>query len=134
MTLSTPISNRPLDLPEPALGEILEAGFAAYPFETGGILFPRVTSVDGKLTWIAVLNNIADFPGKMMEFDRRDFIEAGLQFVQSEDDWSTLTVWHTHPAGGVGPSRRDMKNRIPQMGNLVIALNITTRTIIPTWF
>jgi len=135
MTSSTRIFNsRPLDIPEPALKEIIQAGFDSHPNETGGLLFPNLISRKGKLTWIAILDNIAVEPTTMMEFNRDQFIAAGLEYVQTEVDWELLTIWHTHPSGGVGPSRKDMQKRIPQMGNLVIALKLNDRTGIPTWY
>lgn len=121
--------SRPLIIPEEALREIVEAGLAALPNETGGLLFPEPL---GK-TWIDVLDNIAPDPTKNMHFDKPSFITACHRFVQTNDDWSKLTIWHTHPGGGVGPSRADMRNRIRQMGNLIIAITPENEGI-PTWF
>lgn len=36
--------------------------------------------------------------------------------------WREVVFWHTHPGGGIGPSRIDMQNRPPSGYNLVIAL------------
>lgn len=47
-------------------------------------------------------------------------------------DWENTTFWHTHPSGGVGPSRTDMRNKLPHMAHLVLTL--TPTGCIPTWY
>ena len=47
-------------------------------------------------------------------------------------DPSMITLWHTHPAGGVGPSRQDMRQRISEIKHLVVAL--TQSGPVPTWY
>lgn len=47
-------------------------------------------------------------------------------------DWSIVTLWHTHPSGGVGPSRVDLRNKLPELNHLVVS--ITDDGIIPTWY
>lgn len=38
--------------------------------------------------------------------------------------WATdLLIWHTHPSGWVGPSRRDMQYRNPDINYLVVTLD-----------
>jgi proteasome lid subunit RPN8/RPN11 len=119
--------SRPLEIPEEALREMTEAAVKALPSETGGLLYPeRLGS-----SWIHVLDNIAD-SSSVMVFDNEQLIQAGLRFVRHPKDWERLTLWHSHPGGNIGPSRRDMKARIPQMGNLVIAL--VDGQGIPSWY
>ena len=120
---------RPINLPEEALREVIEAGLAALPNETGGLLFPE--PLGG--TWIKVLDNFAPNPTQGIHFDREQFIDGCHLYVKSNDDWGHLTIWHTHPGGGVGPSRTDMRRRIKHMGNLVVALTPEKQGI-PTWF
>lgn len=43
-----------------------------------------------------------------------------------------LVLWHSHPAGGVGPSRTDMKNKVPHFHHLVVA--IAADGPIPTFY
>lgn len=42
-----------------------------------------------------------------------------------------VSVWHTHPSGLVGPSRRDMRSRLAGISYLVVALGDKPT---PTWF
>lgn len=37
-------------------------------------------------------------------------------------DWSHLTLWHSHPSGLVGPSRKDMQSKLPDLRYMVIAM------------
>lgn len=121
---------RPLSIPEEALREMTEAAVAALPNETGGMLFPEALGSSGK--WVKVLLNHAPDPTNAMWFQNQEVIDAGLEWVEHPNDWSKLTLWHSHPGGNIGPSRRDMKGKIPQMGNLVIAL--VDGEGIPTWY
>lgn len=43
-----------------------------------------------------------------------------------------VIVWHTHPGGGIGPSRNDMRTRHPEFWYLVVAL--TDKGPLPTFF
>jgi proteasome lid subunit RPN8/RPN11 len=52
--------------------------------------------------------------------------------VATKNEWSATTLWHTHPGGGVGPSRVDMQNKLPEMNHLVITL--TDDEVIPSWY
>jgi proteasome lid subunit RPN8/RPN11 len=47
-------------------------------------------------------------------------------------DWSTVTLWHSHPSGGVGPSRIDMQNKLPDINHLVVTLD--GDNTIPGWY
>lgn len=124
MTLLTP--NR--FIPELALDQIAE--FAKLPIETGGFLFPEPTKFN---SWIYALVNISSTPENSMRFDREEFIRVGGEYLSDTPyEWEHLTIWHTHPGGNIGPSRTDMKNRIPEMGNLVVTFN--NGEVIPTWF
>jgi proteasome lid subunit RPN8/RPN11 len=42
--------------------------------------------------------------------------------LENESDLLDITFWHSHPGGGVGPSRVDMQNKTPFPYHLVIAL------------
>jgi proteasome lid subunit RPN8/RPN11 len=121
---------RPLVLHDKALQEMIEAGEAALPNETGGILFPEPLGS----SWIDVMkiNNAPD-PTTGMHFSKVEIVDSCLRYVKSDDDWADLTIWHTHPGGGIGPSRSDMRHRIPEMGNLIIAL-LGDGVGIPNWY
>lgn len=43
-----------------------------------------------------------------------------------------VALWHSHPAGGVGPSRFDMQNRTPLKHHLVVSL--VDDKMVPTWY
>lgn len=57
-----------------------------------------------------------------------DWLQSNTQF-----ELEHLAVWHTHPAGNIGPSGRDMRYRIPDVPYLVVALQ-DDGSAIPTWF
>ena len=123
-SLSTP---RYID--DVALKQLQNIAERAMPREAGGFLYPAPWQGQ----WVAKLTNTAG-SNDTMHFDRDEFIELGMQYLDAfpQYTWSSLTVWHSHPGGNIGPSRRDMRNRIEQMGNLVVALN--NGEIIPTWY
>lgn len=56
------------------------------------------------------------------------------EWAQDKDpaELNKMAVWHTHPAGNIGPSKRDMHYRDPEVSYLVVAL--TEKGPIPTWF
>lgn len=120
---------RPLSIPDEALREMTEAGVLALPSETGGILFPEPLGS----SWIKVLSNHAPDPIRGIKFDREEIIQGCLPAIHELADWGKITIWHTHPGGGIGPSRADMRGRIKQMGNLVITITPELDGI-PTWF
>lgn len=37
-------------------------------------------------------------------------------------DWSKVIVWHTHPAGTIGPSQRDLEHAHPDIQYLVVTI------------
>lgn len=121
--------SRPLDIPEEALREMTQAGVDALPRETGGVLFPE--PLGG--SWVQVLTNLSPTPNEAIHFDNEEVVQSMLRWVSSNDDWVKMTLWHTHPAGNIGPSRRDMRSRLKDMGNLVVAIQ-PGGIGIPTWF
>lgn len=61
---------------------------------------------------------------------RNDIIEA----IRDIDglDLENVVLWHSHPNGGVGPSRVDMRNKTPFRYHLVVSL--IDDDIVPTWY
>ena len=55
-----------------------------------------------------------------------------LGLILTQDEWHEVILWHSHPGGGIGPSRVDMRNRVPAWAHLVITL--TPDEVIPTWY
>jgi proteasome lid subunit RPN8/RPN11 len=45
-----------------------------------------------------------------------------LDALGTESDFKNVAFWHSHPAGGVGPSRTDMANKMPFSYHLVVSL------------
>lgn len=43
-----------------------------------------------------------------------------------------VIIWHSHPGGGVGPSRHDMVNRTPLKHHLVLSL--VEGDLVATWY
>jgi proteasome lid subunit RPN8/RPN11 len=48
------------------------------------------------------------------------------------EDLAELTLWHSHPNGGVGPSRIDMQQRLPHFEHLVVTLD--SGRVLFTWY
>ena len=46
----------------------------------------------------------------------------------------SITAWHTHPSGNVGPSRFDLKNKAPKLNNLVVTLFEDGKRPLATWY
>jgi proteasome lid subunit RPN8/RPN11 len=64
-----------------------------------------------------------------------DDVEVALgEWAHSVDHEArdAVAVWHTHPAGNIGPSPGDLKKRIDGAAYLVLAY--TGEAWIPTWF
>jgi len=79
------------------------------------------------------LRNDSETPDHHFEFEVKDLrllimsLEVPILEVNEE-----VALWHSHPEGGVGPSRFDMQNRTPLKHHLVIAL--VDGDIVPTWY
>lgn len=130
MNASSPLgSRRPSHMPDQALEQMLEITLSGFPHEVGGILFPE--PVDG--LWVFGMVNHADNTLNSISFEPDEIEMVGNLWVTRDEDWHELTLWHSHPSGNIGPSRMDMRNRVPQLGNLVVALT-PEGTLIPTWF
>lgn len=95
--------------------EIAKVGRERAPVEACGILLP--TPFKGKRVW--------EMPNRSME-GNNTFELHGADIVITLDEWDgdfkQVAIWHTHPDGGVGPSRADLQTRLSQVGNLVVTL------------
>lgn len=92
----------------------------ACPFETGGLILD-----DGR---VVQLPNKADNPSNSFQIDRSDVVEALL----NENETRTLTIWHSHPGGNIGPSRTDLRLKTAIPYHLVLAL--VDGDLVPTWY
>lgn len=96
------------------------------PNEVGGLI------IDGK--HVVVIPNRAEDRTDRFEFMRSDMIKAAgsLGIEAGLGLFERMILWHSHPAGGVGPSRVDMQQRLPLEHHLVVAL--VDGDIVPTWY
>lgn len=64
--------------------------------------------------------------GEIIELPNRASDPSDAYEIHREDIapyWNyDIIVWHTHPSGFIGPSREDMKNRVPGLDYLVVTL------------
>jgi proteasome lid subunit RPN8/RPN11 len=96
--------------------QIIEIGLRRSPFEACGIVVPDF----GKPAddWVHELDNRSTDPLTSYEIDTATI----KQLAEEPETWSDILVWHTHPKGGVGPSRRDVESKVPGLRYLVISL------------
>lgn len=81
--------------------------------------------IDG---FVVELPNTHPTPESAFQVDRRDIISTLRAYPAA----SAVTFWHSHPAGGVGPSRIDIQHKTPFPTHLVVTLS--EGEIIPTWY
>lgn len=99
-------------LSEQALDEIARIGNLRLPNEACGLLL--LSPHRGQ--WVVELPNRSKAPRDSFQFYGSD---ASLELEGYDDG---VIIWHTHPGGGIGPSRDDMKTRHPEYWYLVVAL------------
>lgn len=74
------------------------------------------------------LPNHAEKPDHHFEAHKEDVLDV----LQNENDLSEITFWHSHPTGGVGPSRTDLQNRTVFPHHLVVSL--VDNGLIASWY
>lgn len=119
-------------LEEDMVMEIARIGDLRSPSEACGLLLP--TPVNG--VQIIELPNRSMTPQDDFEMRGTDMLMALEQVFQGdfpEQLIDSLTAWHTHPGGNLGPSRFDMKNRPARLKSLVVTL-YPDRPPQATWF
>jgi proteasome lid subunit RPN8/RPN11 len=117
-------------LQETALQAIYELGLRRRPAEACGILLPS----PWKKSWILEVPNRSKHCHDSFEYTLYD-LRAVLHDWANQatpEEMEQLTLWHTHPSGGVGPSRIDMRNRIQGTHHLVVTL--TDEGPVPSWY
>lgn len=77
---------------------------------------------------IVELTNHSSTPESAFEVHRSQIIDA----LGGELNPSAVIFWHSHPSGGVGPSRTDMRNRTLFSGHLVVSL--VDGDLIASWY
>lgn len=76
------------------------------------------------------LRNLSSDPESNFAISKEDVLSAIRK--HEIDDVAGLTLWHSHPSGGVGPSRVDMQQRLPYFEHLVVTLHATNVEF--TWY
>lgn len=103
---------------------LLDKALLEAPNEAAGIIYRNE---------VYSLGNTSESPGDSFEVD---LSELRLLFEALQIDLGSAAqevfFWHSHPSGGVGPSRIDMQRRTPLEHHLVIAL--VEGDIVPTWY
>jgi proteasome lid subunit RPN8/RPN11 len=94
----------------------------ALPRETGGLIIDGREAVE--------LTNYADLDSAFA-FHLVELRQA-VRGIPVEEVSERVVLWHSHPGGGVGPSREDMQNKTPLKYHLVLAL--VDGNLVPTWY
>ena len=105
-----------LVLPE-ALDAIKAIGTERMPSEACGVLLPNGEVIE--------MTNHSEQPedSYILEVNElHDKIEPWLAELPDHVDKLNLIVWHTHPRGGIGPSKGDLDERIAGVRYLVVSL------------
>lgn len=90
-----------------------EVIFRNRPAEAVGLL-----TSDGR---VIELSNQSSDPETNFEVTKMELLEA----LSAESNIGNLTqtiFWHSHPGGGIGPSRTDMQQKIPHLQHLVVTI------------
>ncbi len=77
---------------------------------------------------VVELTNYSDNADTHFEVHKSDILVA----LKDELDSSAVIFWHSHPGGGIGPSRTDMRQKIAFQYHLVLTL--IDGEIVPTWY
>lgn len=102
--------------------ELTKRALEAFPEEAVGLL-----TADDQ---VIMLPNRASEPGNNFAISKADLLSA-IRMNEIED-LAGLTLWHSHPRGGVGPSRIDMQQRIPMLNHLVVS--VESLGVVYTWY
>lgn len=114
------------------LEAIAEIGKLRLPNEACGVLTP--TPYRGSRVF--EIPNRSNTPRDSFAMKSDDIVltlDGWLKENHQVARWDQITIWHTHPGGGVGPSRTDLHSRIEHCGNLVVSLYEDSPPI-ATWF
>lgn len=107
--------------------QIKTLGLAKRPNETGGIIIPLPDTPPHQ--WVIELTNISTEPRDTCLFDLMELEEGHREELMLTKDPSRVWLWHTHPAGNIGPSKMDLNARLPGVNYIVVSLpdGIATR-------
>lgn len=104
--------------------DLLELTLAEAPREAVGLIY------EGR---VYTLSNASSEPEHNFEVHLSELRELIISLSIPWDRLATeVAFWHSHPSGGVGPSRTDMVNRTPLKHHLVVSL--VEGDLVPTWY
>lgn len=120
-------------LEEKMVRQIAQIGVERAPIEACGLLLPM--AINGKQ--IIELPNRSPKGRDSFVMKGEDMLLALEQLFQGdfpEDFIPSLTAWHTHPGGNIGPSKFDLRNKPARIRSLVVTLFDDDRPPVATWF
>lgn len=79
-------------------------------------------------TQVVELPNRSGTPEHSFELHKVDLLDALNEVV----DTSAVILWHSHPSGGIGPSRIDLAQKTPFAYHLVVSL--VDDALVATWY
>lgn len=122
------------DLDDRVLMVIDTIGRTRAPSEACGVLIPD--GPGGNPRVVELPNRAPQHHQNFLFFSDDLLLAVKTWLTRVETDgathWRDLTIWHTHPGGGMGPSTIDMRNKIPDLNHLVVTL--TPEGPVPTWY
>src|SRR5690242_10965400 len=116
---------------------IADCGRSSAPNEACGLLLPY--AVNG--VQVIELPNRSSTPRDSFEMRGEDMLMAlerafrGVATLEElEEIIPKIAAWHTHPAGNMGPSEYDLKNKPENFKSLVVTLFTDGSPPLPTWY
>ena len=101
--------------------QVLAFGRSEDPHEAGGVITPDLT--------VILLPNRSESPTNSYVISDEDLVNEIDQWLDRNPNINPedltrahFIIWHTHPNGGVGPSRRDMKCKAEGFQYMVVAM------------
>ena len=115
---------------EAALPEIELLGKLRAPNEACGVLLDLPwRKADGTMSFVKELPNRSMRGPASYEVSAED-IRLVLEGLEDVED---VAIWHTHPSGFIGPSKRDLEHR-PHPDIYMVVVAITEQGPVATWF
>ena len=90
------------------------------PHEAVGLILPGERVVE--------VPNHSETPETNFVATRADMVTH----LTSDMDLEEVALWHSHPGGGVGPSRTDMRSKTPFRHHLVVS--IVNEDLVLSWY
>lgn len=103
--------------------ELLKIAIERSPHEAVGLILE-----DGR---VLELPNHSGSPEDSFTVHKEDIVMLLFELME-HIDLNKVTLWHSHPSGGVGPSRIDIRNKTLFTSHLVVS--IIDGDLVPTWY